>query len=207
MTKPFRIDSYDVHISNEEKREIENIWPFENKRESRKETDVSLLLFDILDYFGLSSKQGHSKPNTLAELSRDLRSTYWVESIPLKGNSLKLNGDNGLILAVYNDGIRLIKPRWYGGYPNIDQNYEFAVLLIRCLTDQGTTIADLMSNVFHKQWKLLVVIIIVALVAVLIGLIPTWLQEYIFDTVVPDGSRFLMIQIGIFLFCLKLTGK
>ncbi|OUV20480.1 MAG: hypothetical protein CBC48_21130 [bacterium TMED88] len=207
MTKPFRIDSYDVHISNEEKREIENIWPFENKRESLKENDLSLLLVDILDYFGLSSKQGHSKPNTLAELSRDLRSTYWIESIPLKGNSLKLNGDNGLILAVYNDGIRLIKPRWYGGYPNIDQNYEFAVLLIRCLTDQGTTIVDLMSNVFHKQWKLIVVIIIVAMVAVLIGLIPTWLQEYIFDTVVPDGSRFLMIQIGIFLLCLKLTGK
>ena len=207
MTRPYRIDSYDVHISNEEKKEIEAIWPFEKKSISAKETDISLLLADILNYYGISGKQDHSRPSTLAELLRDLRCSYWIESIPLKGNSLKLNGDNGLILVVYKDGIRLIKPRWYGGYSNIDQDYEFAVLLIRCLADQGTTIADLMSNVFHKQWKLIVVIIIVALVGVLIGLIPTWLQEYIFNTVVPEGSRFLMIQIGIFLFCLKLTGK
>ncbi len=45
MTKPFRIDAYDVHISNEERREIENIWPFENKHESVKETDLSLISY------------------------------------------------------------------------------------------------------------------------------------------------------------------
>lgn len=207
MTKPFRIDFYDVHISNEEKTEIEAIWPFKNKNKSVKETDLSLLYVAILDHYGLSKKQDHSNPASLAHLLSDLRCLHWIESIPLKGNSLKLVGDNGLILAVYKDGVRLVEPRWNGGYPNIDQNYEFAVLLIRCLTDKGTTIVDLMSRLFRKEWKLIVMIVIVALLGVLIGLIPTWLQEYIFDTVVPDGSRFLMVQIGIFLLCLKLTGK
>jgi ATP-binding cassette subfamily B protein RaxB len=64
-----------------------------------------------------------------------------------------------------------------------------------------------MRRILTGRFLQLLIIAIIALIAVLISLGPTWLQAYIFNNVVPSGQRFLMVQIAAFLLCLKLTSN
>ena len=207
MSKPYRLDEYDVAISENEQHEIDYIWPFRSRNQTGKEFDLTHLSGRILDYFGISGQKLDSKPNHLGGLLQQLRSQYDIESIPLTGKNLHLTGDNGLLLVGYEDGVRLIKPQWFGGYEKLDDQYSYAVILIRCLPEQPVGVFTLFTRIFHRRWNQLLVITCVAILAVLVGSIPTFLQEYIFNDVVPNGSRFLMIQIGSLILCLRLCQR
>ena len=208
MNKPYRLDEYDVILSDEEKYYLDALWPFQGTTNpGEKQLDLTFISAEVLDYFGISDQKTFTRPNTVSMLLRELRSVHCIEALPLTGKNLSLTGDNGLLLVGYKDGLRLVKPQWFGGYEKVDHNYIYAAILIRCLPSEGTGVLRVLSRVLHGRWNQIVVVAGIALLAVLIGLIPTWLQEYIFNVVVPDGSRFLMVQIGVLMLCLRLSQR
>jgi len=207
MEKPFRLDRRGIRITDDEKKELERLWPFRQKVTNKPESNLSSIKSEILDYFGVREQKIQSETKSIATMLQELEDRYSIEAVPLKGKDIDVGSDNGLMMVVYETGAELVRPSWWGGERNVPKGFKYVVLLMNTISDQGSDLLTVLRRVFHKRLILLLMIVVVATLSSLVGLIPTWLQEYIFNDVVPSGQEFRMVQIGALLLCLKMTSK
>ena len=207
MEKPFRLDRRGIRITDDEKKELERLWPFRQKASNKPESNLSSIKSEILDYFGIREQKIQSETKSIATMLQELEDRYSIEAVPLKGKDIDVGSDNGMMMVVYETGAELVRPSWWGGESNVPKGFKYVVLLMNTINDQGSDLLTVLRRVFHKRLLLLVMIVVVATLSSLVGLIPTWLQEYIFNDVVPSGQEFRMVQIGALLLCLKMTSK
>lgn len=194
-------------ISREEQRLIQRAWPFESWQNKTYIPDINTLRNQIIQYFGINEKTQIHPPTNLEDCLQDLREKYNIIDLPLEPQTDSLIGDSGLLVVTYGDGLQLLRPS-----QRLHQNLKNSggrqvIMLFHGLPQEPVSIVVLLQRVLKGRGIQLFIIISVALIAVLISLGPTWLQAYIFNEVVPNGQRFLMIQIAAFLLCIKLTSS
>ena len=194
-------------ISREEQRLIQRAWPFESWQNKTYIPDINTLRNQIIQYFGINEKTNIHPPTNLEDCLQELREKYNIIDLPLELQKDSLIGDSGLLVVTDGDGVQLLRPsqRLHQNLKNKDGCQ--VIMLFHGLPQEPVSIVVLLQRVLKGRGIQLFIIIIVALIAVLISLGPTWLQAYIFNEVVPNGQRFLMIQIAAFLLCIKLTSS
>lgn len=194
-------------ISREENRLIQQAWPFETFQGDRFIVDFNVLRSQILRYFGISESTQAYVPLDLDDCLRNLRESHNIIDVPLRPEAESLLGDSGLLILSYIDGLELIKPaQWKHSRIKID-GLNQVIMLIHGLPLKPASVLILLQRVINGRKLQLLLILVVALVSVFVSLGPTWLQSYIFNEVVPNGQRFLMIQIAAFLLCIKMTSS
>ena len=196
-----------IQLSKFEKYLLERAWPFAPKRKAHIETDMGLLRNSILSFFGCTNQGTPYSPLSLSDLLKELREDYGIVDISLGNSPNSMRGDSGLLLCCQNNGIELIYPARFRRSKISVNNDSQLVMLIHTLPVKPVGVIALMRRILTGRFLQLLIIAIIALIAVLISLGPTWLQAYIFNNVVPSGQSFLMVQIAAFLLCLKLTSN
>lgn len=196
-----------IQLSKFEKYLLERAWPFSPKSKAHIQTDMGLLRNSILSFFGCTNQDTSCSPLSLSDLLKELREDYGIVDISLGNSPNSMRGDSGLLLCCQNNGIELIYPcRFRRSRISVNNNSQL-VMLIHTLPVKPVGVIALMRRILTGRFLQLLIIAIIALIAVLISLGPTWLQAYIFNNVVPSGQSFLMVQIAAFLLCLKLTSN
>lgn len=199
--KPLRL------ISREENRLIQQAWPYESNHINRLITDINALRSQIIQYFGISESTQAYVPTDLDDCLRDLRDSYNIINVPLQPEADSLLGDSGLLLLTNSDGAELVKPtQWVHRRLQTD-DLDQVIMLFHGLPAKPASVLVLLQRVINGRKSQLLLILAIALVSVFVSLGPTWLQSYIFNEVVPNGQRYLMIQIAAFLFCIKMTSS
>jgi len=196
-----------IQLSKFEKYLLERAWPFAPKRKAHIETDMGLLRNSILSFFGCTNQGTPYSPLSLSDLLKELREDYGIVDISLGNSPNSMRGDSGLLLCCQNNGIEVIYPARFRRSKISVNNDSQLVMLIHTLPVKPVGVIALMRRILTGRFLQLLIIAIIALIAVLISLGPTWLQAYIFNNVVPSGQSFLMVQIAAFLLCLKLTSN
>lgn len=200
-------DKAGLLISREENRLIEQAWPFESHQGDQFITDINALRTQVIQYFGISESTQNYRAIDLDDCLQNLRELHNIINVPLQPEADSLLGDSGLLILTYPDGIELIKPsQWKNGAIK-NSNFNQVIMLFHGLPAKPASVFVLLKRVINGRKSQLILILAVALIGVLISLVPTWLQSYIFNEVVPNGQRFLMIQIAAFLLCIKLTSS
>ena len=194
-------------ISSEEERLIRRAWPFDEKKRKSLITDINTLQQEIIQYFGIDGKTHEYVTTSLAECVRMLREKYNIIDIPLEAGQNSVQGDSGLIIVTHSNGVELIRPDQWRRMKRGSFIEGQVIMLFHGLPQEPANISTLLQRVLRGRSSQLLTIAVVALIAVLISLGPTWLQAYIFNEVVPNGQRYLMIQIAAFLLCIKLTSS
>jgi len=196
-----------IQLSKFEKYLLERAWPFTPKSKAHIQTDMGLLRNSILSFFGCTNQDTSYSPLSLSDLLKELREDYGIVDISLGNSPNSVRGDSGLLLCCQNNGIEIIYPARFRRSKISVSNDRQLVMLIHTLPVRPVGIIALMRRILTGRFLQLLIIAIIALIAVLISLGPTWLQAYIFNNVVPSGQSFLMVQIAAFLLCLKLTSN
>lgn len=194
-------------LSREEERLIQRAWPFENSSQKGLTCDINTFRQQIVQYFAINEKEHNYSATSLEECLHDLRSKYNIIDVPLEPETNSLLGDSGLLVVTNTDGVEVIKPsQWRLRKRKLLVDSQ-VIMLFHGLPEGPTSIIVLLQHVLKGRSAQLLTLIIVALIAVLISLGPTWLQSYIFDELIPNGQRYLMIQVAAFLLCIKLTSS
>ena len=191
-------------LSIEERKSIYSAWPYSSS--AYQLSDLIDLRTAILSYFGVHLSTDLERPQSIRSLLDQLRNIFGIVDISLsKSTSHSLSGDSGLILFCSDESLYLIKPnRWFRqDVPRVDNGT--IILLIHSLPPQSASLLQLFKRIIFGRLSQFIVIISVVLVAVMISLIPTWLKSYVFDSLIPDGSKFLLIQLSVFLLMLHVT--
>ena len=192
-------------ISREEQRLIQRAWPFESWKNKTNIADITTLRNQIIQYFGINEKTQIHPPTNLEDCLQDLREKHNIIDLPLEPQTDSLIGDSGLLVVTDNDGVKLLRPSQWLDQKLKDSDGCQIIMLFHGLPQEPVSIVVLLQRVLKGRSIQLFIIICAALIAVLISLGPTWIQAYIFNEVVPNGQRFLMIQIAAFLLCVKMT--
>lgn len=194
-------------ISREEERLIQRAWPFETKNSKNLITDIHTLRQEVLQYFGLHETEQNLAASSLEECLQDLRNKYNIIDLPLEPETHSLLGDSGLLIVTHTDGVEVIRPSQWRRKKRKNVADGQIIMLFHGLPKTSASVMVLLQRVLHGRCIQLLTIVVVALIAVLISLGPTWLQAYIFNDIIPNGQRYLMIQIAAFLLCIKLTSS
>jgi ATP-binding cassette subfamily B protein RaxB len=200
-----RSERPNIQLSKFEKYLLERAWPFAPKSKVRFQTDMGLLRDSILSFFGCTNQDALSAPLSLSALLKELREEYGIVDISLGNSQNSMRGDSGLLLCCQKEGIEIIYPDRFRRHKNSRNDNSQLVMLIHTLPVKPVGVITLMRRILTGRFLQLLIIAVIALIAVLISLGPTWLQAYIFNNVVPSGQKYLMVQIAAFLLCLKLT--
>lgn len=196
-----------IQLSKFEKYLLERAWPFAPKSKAHIQTDMGLIRNSILSFFGCTNQDTSYSPLSLSDLLKELCEDYGIVDISLGNSPNSMRGDSGLLLCCQNNGIEIIYPaRFRRNRINVNNNSQL-VMLIHTLPVKPVGVIALMRRILTGRFLQLLIIAIIALIAVIISLGPTWLQAYIFNNVVPSGQSYLMVQIAAFLLCLKLTSN
>ena len=194
----------DSLLSKEERKSIYSAWPYSSS--AYQLSDLVELRTAILSYFGVHLSFDLERPQSIRLLLDQLREIFGIVDISFsKSSSHSLTGDSGLILFCSDNSFYLIKPdRWFRhDFPRVDNGT--IILLIHSLPPQSASLFQLFKRIIFGRLSQFITIISVVLVAVLISLIPTWLKSYVFDSLIPDGLKFLLLQLSAFLLMLHLT--
>lgn len=197
--KSLRMLYLSPNASSAERGAFLHAWPYETKRQHQRYTDLNKVKQIILDYFGLIPSGTNTSPRGIDALLEEMQEQYLIESLSSLPSNISHYGDSGLLLLCYSDGISIIYPGFWRFPRKIQERPERIVCLSHMLPAGQTSVATLMSRIFNKRYTLIVSILAVTFVSVFLSLIPTWITDYIFNSVVPQGQAFLMIQIGFFL--------
>ena len=190
--------------SRAEKRAFIYAWPYEPARQHRRYKDLNKIRQFILDYFGLVLSSANTNPGGLDALLDELRETYLIESLSELPTNRPHYGDSGLHLLCYPDGISIIYPSFWLLPKKLQNQPKRIVFLSHMLPAGQTSVATLIRRIFNRRYTLILSILAITFVSVFLSLIPTWIIDYIFNSVVPQGQVYLMIQIGFFLLMTKL---
>lgn len=197
-------DQADSLLSKEERKSIYSAWPYSSS--GYQLSDLIELRTAILSYFGVHLSTDLERPQSIRSLLDQLRQVFGIVDISLsKSSNHSLSGDSGLILFCSDDSFYLIKPnRWFRqDVPQVDNGT--IILLIHSLPPQSASLLQLFKRIIFGRFSQFIIIISVVLIAVMISLIPTWLKSYVFDSLIPDGSKFLLVQLSAFLLMLHVT--
>ena len=200
--------SDEFQLSHEESKDIYRAWPYASHRQVGETIDLRKIRSDVLDFFGIDESRTADTPASVEHLLFQLREEYGVFDTTIEERTNQsLTGDSGLMMYCNANSIVLIKPdRWLRHPVPIGKDGQI-ILLLHVLPNQPVSVVQLFKRVLFGRFSQFVTIVGVVCLAVLISLIPTWLQAYIFDTLVPDGSKFLLIQIAAFIFMLRMTSR
>lgn len=197
----------DSILSGAERDDISWAWPYDRPQKNKNQfTNFKQIRSIILEYFSIPESSELPPPNDVDELLAQLRDCYEIVDLPLdQRNSRSFKGDSGLMLLCNVEGVQVITPdRWFHRSFSVDSESRLILLLFGLPADP-VAISQLFKRVLLGRFTQIITIVSVVILAICISLIPTWLQSYIFDTLVPEGSRFLLVQIAIFIFMLHLT--
>jgi ABC-type multidrug transport system fused ATPase/permease subunit len=194
-------------ISREEERLVQRAWPFESRYNQTLIEDISIFRQEVIQYFGINDKEQPDATTSLEECLQDLRAKHNIIDVPLEPETNSLLGDSGLLVVTHPDGVEVIRPSQWRRKKKQSLGDGQIIMLFHGLPQRQASVLVLLLRVLKGRTSHLLIIVIVALIAVLISLGPTWLQAYIFNEVVPNGQRYLMIQIAAFLLCIKLTSS
>lgn len=207
LFKRFRADQNGLFVSSSvsqyEEEAIQRSWPYSIHDDKIRFTDFKEIRSIVLDYFGIVESSAQTDHSNIHELLEELTTIYGITNISLKPiNKESLLGDSGLLLRCFSDGINVKRPpRW--GVTRSSEKPDDIILLTHTLPSKPTSLLLLFRRIFNRRYGFLLVILFVTFCAVFLSLIPTWLNAYIFNTIVPQGRSTLMIQIGFFLLMTK----
>ena len=193
-------------LSDFERRKIYESWPFYSSALPSGQYNFSGIKVSILEFFNIQEISRSTPPQSLPHLLDQLRDEYGVIDITLDQLSVQsLKGDSGLMLYVQPDSIDIVKPDDWFRRPLPAQSDGTIILLFRSLPREPVSIPLLLQRVLGGRITQFLIIISIVFISSLIALIPTWFQSYIFDSLVPQGSRFLLLQLAVFLFMIRVT--
>ena len=178
-------------------------WPYTQLSKRKRIADYSLVLQLILDYFGIAVDPDISEVTDLRSLLSVLESKYAITYLLAEPDG-QYSGDSGLALHSYDDGVLVSYPsRWFRSkLPSEAPNK--IIVLTHLLPQSQTSLIALFNRIFNRRYSFLLAIVSVSLLASMMALIPTYLVEYIFNSIVPEGQIFLMVQIGFFLLSIRI---
>ena len=207
LFKTFKADQNGLFVSSSvsqyEQNAIERSWPYLQYEDTKRITDFKELRSIVLEYFGIVESSAQTEPSSISELLEEFEIIYGITHISLKPiDKESLFGDSGLILRCFSNGINVKRPpRW--SISKISEKADAVILLTHTLPSEPTSLLLLFRRIFNRRYGFLLIILIVTFCSVFLSLIPTWLNDYIFNTIVPQGRSTLMIQIGFFLLMTK----
>ena len=178
-------------------------WPYTQLSKHSRLANYSLVLQLVLDYFGIVFDSDFSDVTDLRSLLYVLESKYSITYLLTEPDG-QYSGDSGLALYSYDDGISVNYPsRWFRSkLPSETPNK--VIVLTHLLPQSQTSFLALFNRIFNRRYSFLLTIVSVSLLSSMMALIPTYLVEYIFNAIVPEGQIFLMIQIGFFLLSIRI---
>ena len=203
----FKADQNGLYVSSSvsqyEKNAIDRSWPYTKHDDQKRLTDFKEVRSIVLDYFGIVESSAQTDHSNIHELLEEFSTLYGITNISLKPiEKDSLLGDSGLLLRCFSDGINVKRPpRW--GISKLNEKADDIILLTHTLPPESTSLLLLFRRIFNRRYGFLLAILVVTFCAVFLSLIPTWLNAYIFNTIVPQGRSTLMIQIGFFLLMTK----
>ena len=194
-------------LSDEERQLITRAWPFEAIDRENLSKDLLRIRKQVLSYYGLNDRTRLKIPQSISDLLEELDAEFGIRNLTITGSAEGLSGDSGLLIASYPDGLQLIKPSGWLGKQKPKRIPLQTTMLFHTLPNESASVGLLLERIVQGRLNQLLLIICVALLAVLISLGPTWLQSYIFNEIVPNGQKYLMVQIAVFLLFIKMTAN
>lgn len=198
---------YSPNASEFEKHSFELAWPYTNKRRDLLFTDFTEIRQLILDYYGLEGNPGLSRIDCVASLLESLKSSFDINYLSVEPKIPHHLGDSGLTLLCYENGVDIRYPSKWFRSQLIKTSPKRIIILTHLLPAGKTSLSTLLQRIFSHKYSLILTIASTCLVLSLISLIPTYLTENIFNSIIPEGQSFLMIQLGFFILAIHLVTR